>query len=125
MKRSSRIFLIFLLLVIKPTLASADEWFEDQAQVLDVEPIEEVIYERETVQFCEQGRYSETESISADMQGQLLRWQRCDTKRENVRHNRIVGYWVTYRYAGETEVRRMDYDPGDRLAVSVSVDLVD
>ncbi len=34
---------------------------------------------------------------------------------------RIVGYDVEYRYRGESYVSRMNYDPGERLRVRVSV----
>lgn len=34
---------------------------------------------------------------------------------------RIVGYDVEYRYRGEVYMSRLDYDPGDRLRVRVSV----
>lgn len=34
---------------------------------------------------------------------------------------RVVGYDVEYRFRGETYVSRLDYDPGERLRVRVSV----
>ena len=34
---------------------------------------------------------------------------------------RIMGYDVEYRYRGEVYMSRLDYDPGDRLRVRVSV----
>ncbi len=47
--------------------------------------------------------------------------QRCrvvETPRED---RRIVGFDVEYRYRGEVYMSRLDYDPGDRLRVRVSV----
>ena len=38
---------------------------------------------------------------------------------------RIVGYDVEYRYRGEVYMSRLDYDPGERLRVRVSVTPVD
>ena len=34
----------------------------------------------------------------------------------------VVGYWVTYRYAGDLIVKRMEYDPGERIKVRVELD---
>lgn len=38
---------------------------------------------------------------------------------------RIVGYDVEYRYRGEVFMKRMSYDPGDRLRVRVQVEPAD
>ncbi len=38
---------------------------------------------------------------------------------------RIVGYDVEYRYRGEVYMSRLDYDPGERLRVRVSITPVD
>ncbi|HEV7122012.1 MAG TPA: glycine zipper 2TM domain-containing protein [Rhodanobacter sp.] len=38
---------------------------------------------------------------------------------------RIIGYDVEYRYRGEVYMSRLDYDPGERLRVRVSVTPVD
>ncbi len=38
---------------------------------------------------------------------------------------RIIGYDVEYRYRGEVYMQRLDYDPGERLRVRVSVTPVD
>jgi uncharacterized protein YcfJ len=41
---------------------------------------------------------------------------------EDVREERrLVGYDVEYRYRGEVYMSRLDYDPGDKLRVRVSV----
>jgi uncharacterized protein YcfJ len=36
--------------------------------------------------------------------------------------NRLVGYDVQYRYRGDVYGSRLDYDPGDRVRVRVSVE---
>jgi uncharacterized protein YcfJ len=38
---------------------------------------------------------------------------------------RIAGYDVEYRYRGEVYVSRLNYDPGERLRVRVSVSPAD
>ena len=38
---------------------------------------------------------------------------------------RIIGYDVEYRYRGEVYMSRLDYDPGERLRVRISVTPVD
>lgn len=38
-----------------------------------------------------------------------------------VEERRIVGYDVQYRYRGDVYVSRLDYDPGERMRVRVSV----
>jgi len=51
--------------------------------------------------------------------------QRCRVFDEYHEEERIDGYRVTYRYKGNTFVRRMDYDPGRRIRVRVGVTPVD
>src|SRR5699024_1084766 len=46
---------------------------------------------------------------------------RCQPVRNVSTERRIVGYDVEYRYRGQTYMSRMDYDPGERLRVRVSV----
>ena len=50
---------------------------------------------------------------------------RCRVIDEYHEEERVEGYRVTYRYRGKTFVRRMDYDPGDRIRVRVAVTPVD
>lgn len=50
---------------------------------------------------------------------------RCEQVRNVSTERRIVGYNVEYRYRGQTYMARMDYDPGERLRVRVSVTPVD
>lgn len=46
---------------------------------------------------------------------------RCQPVQDVSTERRIVGYNVEYRYRGQTYMSRMDYDPGERLRVRVSV----
>ena len=38
---------------------------------------------------------------------------------------RVAGYDVEYRYRGEVYLSRLDYDPGERLRVRVSVEPIE
>ena len=51
-------------------------------------------------------------------QGTERRCQVVDVERED---RRIAGYDVEYRYKGDVFVSRLDYDPGNKLRVRVSV----
>lgn len=46
---------------------------------------------------------------------------RCHLVEEFVVETQVTGYDVEYRYRGEVYVSRLDYDPGDRLRIRVSV----
>ncbi len=46
---------------------------------------------------------------------------RCRTINERVSERRIVGYDVQYRYRGDVYMSQLDYDPGERMRVRVSV----
>ena len=47
--------------------------------------------------------------------------QRCATRTDYVRDERVTGYDVTYRYQGRTYHTVTDYHPGDRIRVEVNV----
>jgi uncharacterized protein YcfJ len=47
--------------------------------------------------------------------------RRCRVVDDYREERRIVGYDVEYRYRGEVYMSRLDYDPGDKLRVRVSV----
>lgn len=47
--------------------------------------------------------------------------RRCRSVDQAREERRAVGYDVEYRYRGEVYMSRLDYDPGDRLRVRVSV----
>jgi uncharacterized protein YcfJ len=64
--------------------------------------------------------------ISRRHQGRASRTQyrteeRCETRYGVSVEERIVGYDVAYRYHGETFRTKMDYDPGKKLPVRVTV----
>jgi uncharacterized protein YcfJ len=46
---------------------------------------------------------------------------RCRTVSERYSERRIVGYDVQYRYRGDVFMSHLDYDPGERMRVRVSV----
>lgn len=45
----------------------------------------------------------------------------CRTVQDSAEDRRIVGYDVQYRYRGDVYMSRLDYDPGERMRVRVSV----
>ncbi len=47
--------------------------------------------------------------------------RRCRIIEEVREERRLLGYDVEYRYRGEVYMSRLDYDPGDKLRVRVSV----
>ena len=50
---------------------------------------------------------------------------RCRQINNSSEERRIAGYDVQYRYRGDVYMSRLDYDPGERLRVRVSVDPAD
>lgn len=49
------------------------------------------------------------------------RYKQCRTVRHRREVTRVEGYRVTYRYKGQTFVRTMDEDPGNRVRIRVNV----
>jgi uncharacterized protein YcfJ len=47
--------------------------------------------------------------------------RRCRMVQEAADERRIVGYDVQYRYRGDVYMSRLDYDPGERVRVRISV----
>lgn len=47
--------------------------------------------------------------------------QRCETRYQESREERIDGYRVTYRYNGQKYITDMPYDPGETIRVRVDV----
>lgn len=47
--------------------------------------------------------------------------ERCETRYQSRREERIDGYRVTYRYRGQTYMTEMPYDPGRKIRVRVDV----
>ena len=50
---------------------------------------------------------------------------RCQNNNTVSEARHVVGYNVEYRYRGDVYVSRLDYDPGDRLRIRISVSPVD
>lgn len=50
---------------------------------------------------------------------------RCRTVHSTSQERRIAGYDVQYRYRGDVFMSRLDYDPGERIRVRVSVSPAD
>ncbi|MEO7917232.1 MAG: glycine zipper 2TM domain-containing protein [Dokdonella sp.] len=50
---------------------------------------------------------------------------RCRTINNSREERRIAGYDVQYRYRGDVYMSRLDYDPGERMRVRVSVEPAD
>ena len=50
---------------------------------------------------------------------------RCRTVHTSSQERRIAGYDVQYRYRGDVFMSRLDYDPGERIRVRVSVSPAD
>lgn len=50
------------------------------------------------------------------------RGQRCHMVRDGAEQRRVVAYDVQYRYRGDVFMSRLDYDPGERLRVRVSIE---
>ncbi len=48
--------------------------------------------------------------------------RRCRTETEYENDDQVSGYDITYRYHDETYQQRLEYDPGDRVRVSVDGD---
>ncbi len=46
---------------------------------------------------------------------------RCRTVNERYSERRIIGYDVQYRYRGDVYMSQLDYDPGERVRVRISV----
>ena len=46
---------------------------------------------------------------------------RCRTVSDRYNERRIVGYDVQYRYRGDVFMSHLDYDPGERMRVRVSI----
>ncbi len=47
--------------------------------------------------------------------------QRCHVVQDVAEERRLIAYDVQYRYRGDVFMSRLDYDPGDRLRVRVSI----
>ena len=104
--------------------------FRSYATVLNVQPIVETFYEPITRTVCadpDTGSRQFTQlstSIGADIRNQTRLWQArrsCTSVTERQARQRITAYRVTYRYRGYTATTQLDYHPGERMPVNVSL----
>ena len=99
--------------------------FYDYARVVDVDPILEgrvVPVSRRVCDKRQPTRAAIAATIGADIRLQDARWNptlECRQLVEQSHSQRIVGYRVSYIYGGQKQVRRLPYDPGDRVRVRV------
>ena len=109
---------------------AAAEAFRGYAEVLNVQPIVETLYEPVTRQVCSDPDpsvrvFSElATTIGEDIRRQKRLWQAkvsCTTVAESRARERVTAYRVTYRYRGYTSTTRLSYDPGERMPVNVSL----
>ena len=119
-----------LLLTLLPLISAQGASYRDYAEVLDVEPIVVTHYAPVVGTLCtEPSARPATDKLPASTIGEDIRRQQLDAGRNphcrplrtRKANKRILGYRVTYRYQGQTRVRRMDRDPGSILPVDVRI----
>jgi hypothetical protein len=106
--------------------------FRDTARVVGVRAIVERGYESARVETCEPSQGPPPLLPLAPSLGQDIRGQqqlpapstRCRWVDERVPVDRVVGYWVTYEYAGRRHTRRMAHPPGEHLPVRIALEPV-
>jgi len=115
------------------TPASAEEFVYDDARVIHVEPIVETVTVPSRSVECSPAIPAEAGDLrAADASLDLVTAIRTEAARppqedrcvERVEHRtgeRVVGYRVHYRYAGDDYEEMVDEHPGERLRVRVSV----
>lgn len=108
--------------------ASGAQGFLDYASVVKVEPIVESHPVQVNRRLCEVPRGSSEMPIAVhigeDIRRQRRRWEAhpdCRVVEEQAYRKRIVGYWVTYDYGGRIGAKRLSYDPGPRVPVTVNL----
>jgi uncharacterized protein YcfJ len=128
MNSLKRLLLSAAVLCQVPFCARADSTaFYDYAPVVDVDPIMEQRYETVSRRVCDQyapAVAAIAATIGTDVRLQDARWKggrECRQVEEPGYRNRIAGYRVTYRYGGQKLVRRLSYDPGERVRVKVGL----
>jgi len=67
-------------------------------------------------------RWSAVWSATTPVRATVVDQTRCEQVGERVsEQRRIAGYTVEYRYHGDVYVSRLNYDPGDRLRIRISI----
>lgn len=110
--------------------AQAEEVFYDYAQVSAVELLKDDAYRRadKTGPLCGQQRAPVTvPSRGSDVAGLAAAIGQAMEKAERSQciaesRTRITGYRVHYSYGGVQYMRVLDFDPGDRIRVRVTLD---
>ena len=114
-----------LMLALCGALPAPADDFRDYASVLKVEPIFEGGHKAVPRRVCEGetgAGLAIAASIGEDVRQHAGRWASgpdCGLLPRRQYQQPVVGYRVTYNYGGVTAVRRMQRDPGKRLAVNV------
>lgn len=136
------LFWIVILTLAAQHTAGANT-FADYAEVLSTQPIYEVRRIPVSRQQCT--RQTGLSHIGIEMhpgdstpralgnsirtelehRAQLPSKRRCHTVESWEQRQYIVGYRVWYRYQGQTLVRQMDHNPGERLRVLVDLEPVE
>ena len=127
MRGSLRALVLYIGWAASPWAAGETWSHREYATVVGVEPIVETV-PGPPGGACETGARSLGESlppaatIGEDVRRQLRLWRRQrDCRRRRAARERILGYWVTYRFEGRIATTRLPYDPGDRIPVDVSL----
>lgn len=128
MNSCKRMFLVTAFLCQLPFNAWAESiGFYDYAQVIDVDPILDERYAPISRRVCDEPPTTAATiaaTIGTDIRLQSARWKagrECRQVEERSYRKQISGYRVTYRYGGQKLVRRLSYDPGERVRVKVSL----
>jgi uncharacterized protein YcfJ len=121
---------MLVLVCIWGVMHGAAGAFRSYATVVDVQPIVQTYYEPVARTVCSEPDAAAREftqvatTIGEDIRGQIRLWRAhrsCRTITESQPRERVTAYRVTYRYRGYTATTQLSYDPGDRLAVNVSL----
>lgn len=132
--------IIALSLALAGPVWGGDRTFYDFAPVEDAMPIVKTMHVPVRREVCETVAVTEhvppagnvrelephttlAEAIRADIaaSGRPDSTHRCRTVVTTELEEKLIGYDVTYRYGGRLYVRRLSYDPGERVRVKVEI----
>jgi uncharacterized protein YcfJ len=119
-----------LILALPAANAGERPVFRDWAEVIAVKQQTERYYVTVTRRQCgEDARAFANLPVAATLSGDIRRqqrlWASCREVTERQPRERVTGYRVIYRYRGHDAVRWLDYDPGRRLPVEVTLSTAD
>jgi uncharacterized protein YcfJ len=130
------------LLILCVCQGASAEAFTDYAQVVSTHPVvatsrvpvsrrqcsPDPRYQRPGVEMSvgDPTPHALVDAIRAELKlrSQARHSLRCRTVRSWESREQVVGYRVWYRYQGQTLVKQLDYDPGERLRVVVELEPV-